>query len=119
MPEYPTLSPVFHALADPTRRAVLEQLSLGPMPTGVLAQPHAMALPSFMQHLDLLQRGGLVTSNKQGRVRIWTLLPEPLHAATDWMTARRRLWNRRLDQLDAFLQATTPPDPEPADERNP
>lgn len=96
-------SHVFQALADPTRRAVLERLSRGPAPTTELAQPFKMALPSFLQHLDVLQKCGLVRSSKQGRVRTYQLAPQTLKDAEDWLATRRTLWERRLDQLDAFL----------------
>lgn len=97
------LSRVFQALADPTRRAVLERLSGGPAATSELASPFKMALPSFLQHLDVLQKCGLVRSSKKGRVRTYELAPKTLKAAEDWMAAQRALWERRLDQLDAFL----------------
>ena len=97
------LDRVFQALADPTRRAVLERLSGGPAPTLELARPFDMALPSFTQHLGVLEKCGLVKSKKTGRVRTYELAPQPLQAAEDWMTDRRKLWERRLDQLDAYL----------------
>jgi DNA-binding transcriptional ArsR family regulator len=95
---------VFHALADPTRRAVVERLGLGPMATSELARPFAMALPSFIQHLDVLEQVGLVASEKRGRVRTYRLTPRPLDAAEDWMAAQRRLWERRLDQFDDYVR---------------
>jgi DNA-binding transcriptional ArsR family regulator len=97
------LTRVFQALADPTRRAVVERLSRGPAPTSVLAAPFKMALPSFLQHLAVLQGCGLVRSSKKGRVRTYKLAPTTLKAAEDWMAAQRTLWERRLDQLDNFL----------------
>ena len=97
------LNDVFQALADPTRRAVLRRLSRGQAPTSELAGPFRMALPSFLQHLDVLQRSGLVRSTKQGRVRTWRLAPQPLKVAEHWMAAQRTLWERRLDQLDDYL----------------
>lgn len=100
-----TLERVFHALSDPTRRAVLERLGVGPAATTELARPFPMALPSFTQHLDVLERSGLVTSSKAGRVRTWALAPEPLAAATTWLDEQRRQWDRRLDQLDDHLEA--------------
>jgi DNA-binding transcriptional ArsR family regulator len=98
------LDKVFHALGDPTRRAVLEQLSDGPAPVSKLAQKFEMALPSFMQHLDVLESRGLVHSRKAGRVRVYELAPQPLKAAEHWMTKQRALWERRLDQLDSYLK---------------
>src|SRR5580704_19095681 len=97
------LNQVFQALADPTRRAVLKRLSRGPMSTLQLARPFDMALPSFTQHLGVLEKFGLVKSKKSGRVRTYTLAPRRLRAAEDWITDRRKLWERRLDQLDAYL----------------
>jgi DNA-binding transcriptional ArsR family regulator len=95
---------VFQALADPTRRAVVERLGRGPAATSKLARPFAMALPSFLQHLDVLEKVGLVTSRKEGRVRTYRLTPHPLQAAEDWMTTQRRLWERRLDQFDDYVR---------------
>src|SRR6476661_7037005 len=104
MPDQPApLNRVFQALADPTRRAVLERLSRGPASMSELAQPFRMALPSFSQHLDVLERCGLVRSRKQGRVRTYELAPEPLQEAEQWMVTQRAIWERRLDQLDDFL----------------
>jgi DNA-binding transcriptional ArsR family regulator len=84
------LDRVFHALAHPTRRAVLERLSGGPAAMTELAQPFAMALPSFAQHLDVLETCGLVRSRKVGRVRTYRLAPRPLATAEHWI-ARQRL----------------------------
>ena len=97
------LDRVFHALADPTRRAVLERLSDGPAPVSELALPFDMALPSFTQHLNVLESCGLVSSEKSGRVRTYQLAPKTLVAAEDWMAERRSVWESRLDQLDNYL----------------
>lgn len=94
---------VFGALADPTRRAVVERLGIGPGSTSELAKPFAMALPSFIGHLDVLVRSGLITSRKQGRVRTYELAPERLRDAEAWLAEQHAHWSRRLDQLDAFL----------------
>lgn len=102
----PPLDQIFHALADPTRRAVVERLTHGPAQVRELAQPFAMALPSFMQHLAVLEKSGLVHSRKQGRVRTYWLAPEPLQLAESWMAQQRQYWTRRLDQLDQFLNET-------------
>jgi DNA-binding transcriptional ArsR family regulator len=99
----PTLTRVFHALADPTRLAVVERLSAGPAATGELARRFKMALPSFLQHLDVLQECGLVRSSKAGRVRTYELAPAAMKVAEDWMAKQRAVWERRLDQLDSFL----------------
>jgi len=98
------LDRIFYALADSTRRAVLERLSDSPAPVSVLAQPFNMALPSFIQHLSVLEHCGLVRSQKSGRVRTYQLAPQPLQAAEDWMTAQRAIWQTRLDQLDTYLK---------------
>jgi DNA-binding transcriptional ArsR family regulator len=98
------LSQVFQALTDPTRRAVLDRLTRGPAPVSELARPFKMALPSFTQHLDVLEASGLVRSKKVGRVRTYSLAPQPLKAAEHWLAARRAQWERRLDALDAFLK---------------
>jgi DNA-binding transcriptional ArsR family regulator len=97
------LDRMFQALADPTRRAVLERLARGPAAMSVLAQPFGMALPSFSQHLDVLEDCGLVRSRKQGRVRTYQLAPRPYTAAQKWMDRQRDLWERRLDQLDNYV----------------
>ncbi len=97
------LTDVFGALADPTRRAVVAQLGRGPAATSALAGHFDMALPSFMAHLDLLGRSGLVTSTKQGRVRTYQLVPSGLAPAEHWLDAQHRLWAARLDQLDTYL----------------
>lgn len=107
MPNHSTqLDRVFKALADPTRRAVVARLASGPAPVSELAQPFPMALPSFAQHLDVLERCGLVRSRKSGRVRTYWLAPARLAAAERWMVAQRALWECRLDQLDRYLEAT-------------
>lgn len=98
------LEQVFKALADPTRRAVVERLGHGPAATSVLARNFDMALPSFVQHLRVLEDSGLVASEKHGRVRTYHLTPAPLRAAQDWLSEQRDLWERRLDQLDAHLK---------------
>ena len=99
----PRLDRVFQALADPTRRAVLARLSTGPTSTSELARPFKMALPSFSQHLGVLESCGLVRSRKRGRVRTYELAPRPLRAAEGWIARQRTMWERRLDQLDRHL----------------
>ena len=94
---------VFRALGDPTRRAVLHQLSRGDAAVSQLRTPFAMALPSFLQHLRVLEDAGLVRSRKRRRVRTYALRPETLSAASGWLEQQRALWQRRLDQLDAYL----------------
>src|SRR5215472_1342193 len=97
------LDRVFRALGDPTRRAVLSRLSVGAAAVSELARAADMALPSFTQHLDVLERCGLVRSRKVGRVRTYRLVPQPLKAAERWMAQQRALWERRLDQLDTYF----------------
>jgi DNA-binding transcriptional ArsR family regulator len=97
------LDQVFQALADSTRRKVIERLVSGPASTSELAASFDMALPSFTQHLGVLERAGLVTSTKTGRVRTYRLAPAALDVADSWLADRRRTWERRLDQLDEFL----------------
>lgn len=112
MPKHQTLDPVFHALANPTRRAVVNRLSHGPATVSDLAEPFEMALPSFMQHISVLERAGLVKSQKEGRIRTCRLDPGPLGSAEDWMAEQRTLWQRRLDQLDDYLLQLHDKDPE-------
>jgi DNA-binding transcriptional ArsR family regulator len=94
---------VFRALSDPTRRQVLARLSRSPASVSDLAEPFDMALPSFIQHLQVLERSGLVRSNKRGRVRTYQIVPGRLRLAEDWLVQQRILWERRLDQLDDYL----------------
>jgi DNA-binding transcriptional ArsR family regulator len=95
---------VFHALANPTRRKVLERLSVGPATVSELAAPFDMQLPSFVQHLAVLERGRLIRSKKHGRVRTFEIVPDRFAVVEDWLTARRRLWEARLDQFDQYVK---------------
>jgi DNA-binding transcriptional ArsR family regulator len=94
---------VFRALSDPTRRHVLERLSRSPASVSDLAAPFDMALPSFVEHLRVLEASGLVRSRKTGRVRTYQLAPRRLKQAEDWLARQLALWERRLDQLDVYL----------------
>ena len=94
---------VFHALSNPTRRKVLERLSAGPATVSELAARFDMQLPSFVQHLSLLERSRLVKSRKRGRVRTYELAPERFKGVEDWVTARRRQWEARLDRFDEYV----------------
>jgi DNA-binding transcriptional ArsR family regulator len=94
---------VFRALSDPTRRNVLERLTMKPASVSELAAPYGMALPSFVEHLKVLEGSGLVRSQKTGRVRTYELAPEQMKLAEDWLGKQRKLWERRLDQLDTHL----------------
>jgi DNA-binding transcriptional ArsR family regulator len=96
----------FQALADPTRRAMVEQLIAGPASVSELAKPLSISLPGVMQHLAVLEESGLVTSEKVGRVRTCRVDPAALSAAERWLTERRQEWERRLDRLGQFLDAT-------------
>lgn len=100
---HPALDATFRALADPTRRAVVETLGRGPATVSELAGPFEMALPSFLQHLKVLEECGLVATQKAGRVRICSLRTEALTAAETWLESQRTLWTKRLDRLDALV----------------
>jgi DNA-binding transcriptional ArsR family regulator len=100
----PSLDRLFHALADPARRAMVERLSRGPAPVSELARPLPMSLAAAMQHLDVLQAAGLVQSEKTGRVRTCSIAPEALSLAEQWINARRSEWEHRLDRLGDYLQ---------------
>jgi len=95
---------VFHALSNPTRRKVLERLSAGPASVSELAAPFDMQLPSFVQHLSVLERSRLVRSQKRGRVRTYEIAPERFQVVDDWLTAQRQLWEARLDRFDAYVR---------------
>ncbi len=94
---------MFQALADPTRRQMVERLSRGPTSVSELAKPLAMSLPAVIQHLQVLEASGLVRSEKIGRVRTCAIEPDALQTVEAWVNARRTLWVQRLDRLGAFL----------------
>jgi DNA-binding transcriptional ArsR family regulator len=94
---------VFQALADPTRRALVERLSLGPASVSELAQPLPISLPAVVQHLQVLEASGLIRSEKQGRVRTCRVEPAALRDLEHWASARRASWEQRFDRLGAFL----------------
>jgi DNA-binding transcriptional ArsR family regulator len=94
---------VFHALGDPTRRAIVEKLSEGPISVSRLAAPLAITLAAVVQHLQILQESGLVNTEKVGRIRTCRLEPNGLSAAEQWIADRRSMWERRLDALGEFL----------------
>jgi DNA-binding transcriptional ArsR family regulator len=96
---------VFRALSDPTRRDVVERLSAKPASVSELAASYRMAMPSFLEHLKVLEGCGLVQSRKTGRVRTYRLTPDRLKVAEDWLGRQRKLWERRLNQLDDYLLA--------------
>jgi DNA-binding transcriptional ArsR family regulator len=94
---------IFHALADPNRRVIVERLSRGPATVSELAQPLPMSLPAVVQHLQVLQVSGLVSSEKVGRVRTCRIEPAALRPAERWISARRSSWERRFDRLGEYL----------------
>jgi DNA-binding transcriptional ArsR family regulator len=101
-----TVSQVFHALGDPTRRRIMEKLSEGPISVSHLASPLNITLAAVVQHLQVLEESGLVHTEKVGRVRTCRIEPAGLSVASQWITDRRSLWEKRLDKLGALL---TPP----------
>lgn len=94
---------VFGALADPSRRVMVERLTRGPASVGELAKPLTMSLPAVLQHLQVLETSGLVRSEKVGRVRTCRIEPKALRNAERWITQRRTVWERRLDRLGEYL----------------
>ena len=110
MPNQQPIDAMFAALADPTRRAVVERLGNGPASVSELAADYPIALPSFLQHLKLLENAGLVRSEKQGRVRTCTLEPLALSAVEQWIVDRRRTWESRLNRLGRYLDELEDPD---------
>jgi DNA-binding transcriptional ArsR family regulator len=94
---------VFHALADPNRRVIVERLSRGPASVSELARPLPMSLPAVVQHLHVLEASGLVRSEKIGRVRTCRIEPAALRPVEQWISARRLSWERRLERLDEYL----------------
>jgi len=95
---------VFYALSNSTRRKVLEQLSAGPATVSELAEPFDMKLPSFVQHLSVLEQTRLVKSKKRGRVRTYEIVPERFKVAENWLTQRRQLWESRFDRFDEYVK---------------
>jgi len=98
-----SLDQVFQALADPTRRNMVERLVRGPASVTELARPQAMSLPAAMQHLQVLETCGLVRSEKTGRVRTCRIEPDALRAAEGWLSLQRTTWESRLDRLGEYL----------------
>ena len=99
----PHLDNVFSALADPTRRAIIGRLSQGEASVGELARPFDMALPSLMKHIRVLETGGLVESEKHGRVRTCRLMPGAMKGAENWLAEQRAIWEARLDRLESYV----------------
>ena len=98
----PDLSLLFHALADPTRRAILTRLAAGPAPVSELAAPTGLRLPTVMRHLSVLEEAGLIATVKSGRVRSCAILPEALVPMRSWLDQQRAIWESRLDRLDDY-----------------
>lgn len=99
----PHLDNVFSALADPTRRAIIARLSQGEASVGELAQPFDMALPSLMKHIRVLETGGLVKSEKHGRIRTCRLMPGSMKRAEKWLVEQLAIWEARLDRLKSYV----------------
>jgi DNA-binding transcriptional ArsR family regulator len=95
---------VFYALSNSTRRKVLERLTVGPATVSELAAPFDMKLPSFVEHLSVLERSRLVKSRKRGRVRTYEIAPERLNVAEGWLTEQRQLWEARFDRFDTYVK---------------
>jgi DNA-binding transcriptional ArsR family regulator len=106
MVKYSALDRTFGALADPTRREILERLAEGPASVSELARPSGMSMPGLLKHVRILEQAQLVTTEKHGRVRQCQLDPGHLDDAAQWIQARRR-WERRLDRLGTYLQRQT------------
>ena len=100
----PNLDLCFSALGDPTRRVILQRLARGEATDSELAEPHDMALPSFMEHLKKLETAKLVTSRKVGRTRICKLAPDAFAPARDWLTEQSDIWEGRLDRFDDYIK---------------
>jgi DNA-binding transcriptional ArsR family regulator len=98
-----TVDGVFRALADPTRRRVVARLTRGDASVSELAAPFDMALPSFVQHLSILEECGVVRSTKTGRVRTFKLVPKRLKVVEDWLAAQRDIWEQRADRFERYV----------------
>ncbi len=104
MVNYTTLDAALAALADPTRRQIVERLSQGEASLSELAAPHDMSMPAVMKHVAKLADAGLVTREKKGRVVTCRLNPEPLDEASRWLNEHLKFWNERLDALGRFIE---------------
>ncbi|MEO7368227.1 MAG: metalloregulator ArsR/SmtB family transcription factor [Gemmatimonadaceae bacterium] len=102
---------VFFALSNSTRRKVLEQLSVGPATVSELAAPFDMKLPSFVEHLSVLEQSRLVKSKKRGRVRTYEIAPERFKVVEDWLTEQRQLWEVRFDRFDRYVKQLNEKEP--------
>jgi DNA-binding transcriptional ArsR family regulator len=116
----PTIDRVFHALGDPTRRAMMEKLSDGPITVSRLAEPFGITLAAVVQHLQVLEECGLVQTEKHGRVRTCRVEPAGLQLAAQWIADRKSLWEVRLDQLGELLaEAEKAPQESPTENSDP
>jgi len=97
------LSLLFHALSDPTRRAILTRLAEGPAPVTELATPTGLRLPTVMRHLSVLEEAGLIATAKDGRVRSCAIVPEALAPVRSWLDEQRAIWEAQLDRLDDYV----------------
>jgi DNA-binding transcriptional ArsR family regulator len=99
----PDLSLLFHALSDPTRRAIVTRLAEGPAAVTELAGPTGLRLPTVMRHLSVLESAGLIATAKDGRVRTCAIVPEALVPVRTWIDEQRAIWESRLDRLDKYV----------------
>jgi DNA-binding transcriptional ArsR family regulator len=106
--EQASLDDIFHALADPTRRAMLATLASGPSAIGTLAAPFAMSFAAASKHVRVLERAGLVSRRIAGRTHICRIEPAPLARADEWLRVYQRYWTDRFDALEAVLEADKP-----------
>lgn len=104
------LDSLFHALADPTRRAVVSRLLKGAAPVKQLSEPFEMGLPAFLKHLTVLEVSGLIHTEKHGRVRTCRVDAERLAAAESWLSQQRAIWQGRTDRLADFVESQNPPE---------
>jgi DNA-binding transcriptional ArsR family regulator len=115
-----TLTRTFAALADPTRRAILGQLSKGEASVSEIAKPFAISLPAVTRHLKVLQRAGLISQGRRAQWRPCRLDPKPLREVADWVEQYRQMWEQRLDRLEDYLrELQEPPSRKPARKRTP
>lgn len=100
----PDLSLIFHALSDPTRRAMLSRLAKGPAAVTELAAPTGLRLPTVLRHLSVLEEAGLIASAKDGRVRSCALVPEAMAPIRGWLDEQKQIWESRLDRLEDYVK---------------
>lgn len=99
----PDLSLIFHALSDPTRRAMFARIGKGAVPVGELARPTGLALPTVMRHLAVLEAAALIETEKTGRTRYCRAVPQTLEAAMGWLAEQRVIWEARTDRLEDYV----------------